>query len=76
MSTVSLEDLQQDGLAMSVARALALANEAAVKVYEALADVRPQSVPDFFRLAAQRMRWLLLDLARRADRSAERRLLW
>ena len=30
MSTVSLEDLQQDGLAMSVARALALANEAAL----------------------------------------------
>jgi hypothetical protein len=30
MATVSLEDLQQDDLAMSVARALALANEAAV----------------------------------------------
>jgi RNA polymerase sigma-70 factor (ECF subfamily) len=30
-------------------------------------------VPDFFRLAAQRMRWLLLGLARRADRSQERR---
>jgi hypothetical protein len=30
MATVSLEDLQQDNLAMSVARALALANEAAV----------------------------------------------
>ena len=30
MSTVSLEDLQQDRLAMSVARAVALANEAAV----------------------------------------------
>ena len=30
MSTVSLEHLQQDGLTMSVARALALANEAAV----------------------------------------------
>ena len=30
MSTVSLEELQQDRLAMSVARALNLANEAAV----------------------------------------------
>jgi hypothetical protein len=30
MSTVSLEELQQDRLVMSVARALALANEAAV----------------------------------------------
>jgi RNA polymerase sigma-70 factor (ECF subfamily) len=35
--------------------------------------VRPESVHDFLRLAAQRMRWLLLDLARRADRSEERR---
>src|SRR5690349_2018577 len=49
-----------------------LANEAAVKLYEALADVQPATVPDFFRLAAQRMRWVLLDLARRADRSEER----
>ena len=30
MSTVSLEEMQQDRLVMSVARALALANEAAV----------------------------------------------
>jgi RNA polymerase sigma-70 factor (ECF subfamily) len=49
-----------------------LANEAAVKLYEALADVQPATVPDFFRLAAQRMRWVLLDLAKRADRSEER----
>jgi RNA polymerase sigma-70 factor (ECF subfamily) len=49
-----------------------LANEVALKLYEALADVQPQSVHDFLRLAAQRMRWLLLDLARRADRSEER----
>jgi RNA polymerase sigma-70 factor (ECF subfamily) len=48
-----------------------LANEAALKLYEALADIRPQSAADFFRLAAQRMRWLLLDLARRADRFEE-----
>ncbi len=49
-----------------------LANEVALRLYEALADVRPESVQDFLRLAAQRMRWLLLDLARRADRSEER----
>jgi RNA polymerase sigma-70 factor (ECF subfamily) len=45
-----------------------LANETAVKLYDSLAEVQPATVPDFFRLAAQRMRWLLLDLARRADR--------
>jgi RNA polymerase sigma-70 factor (ECF subfamily) len=50
-----------------------LANEASLKLYEALAEIRPGSVTDFFRLAAQRMRWLLLDLARRADRSEERK---
>jgi RNA polymerase sigma factor (TIGR02999 family) len=50
-----------------------LANETALKLYDALADVHPQTVPDFFRLAAQRMRWLLLDLAKRADRSEELR---
>jgi RNA polymerase sigma factor (TIGR02999 family) len=49
-----------------------LANEASLKLFEALADVRPETVTDFFRLAAQRMRWLLLDLARRTDRSEER----
>ena len=47
-----------------------LANEASLKLFEALADVHPETVPDFFRLAAQRMRWLLLDLARRVDRAA------
>ena len=50
-----------------------LANETALKLYEALAEIQPQTVPDFFRLAPQRMRWLLLDVARRADRSEERR---
>jgi RNA polymerase sigma-70 factor (ECF subfamily) len=49
-----------------------LANEVALKLYEALDDVRPESLHDFLRLAAQRMRWLLLDLARRADRSEAR----
>jgi RNA polymerase sigma factor (TIGR02999 family) len=49
-----------------------LANEVSLKLYEALAEVRPESAHDFLRLAAQRMRWLLLDLARRADRSEQR----
>jgi RNA polymerase sigma-70 factor (ECF subfamily) len=46
-----------------------LTNDVAIKLYEALAEVQPATVPEFFRLAAQRMRWLLLDLARRVDRA-------
>jgi RNA polymerase sigma-70 factor (ECF subfamily) len=49
-----------------------LVNETALKLYGALAEVRPATVHDFLRLAAQRMRWLLLDLAERADRSEQR----
>jgi RNA polymerase sigma-70 factor (ECF subfamily) len=49
-----------------------LVNETALKLHEALAEVQPATVQDFLRLAAQRMRWLLLDLAKRADRSEER----
>jgi RNA polymerase sigma-70 factor (ECF subfamily) len=49
-----------------------LANEAAVKLYQALEEARPDNVQGFLALAAQRMRWVLLDLARRADRSEER----
>jgi RNA polymerase sigma factor (TIGR02999 family) len=48
-----------------------LLNEATLKLYETLAEVRPATVQDFLRLAAQRMRWLLLDLARRADHAEE-----
>src|SRR3974377_1737744 len=36
-------------------------NEAALKLYEALAEIQPATGRDFFRLAAQRIRWLLLD---------------
>jgi RNA polymerase sigma-70 factor (ECF subfamily) len=50
-----------------------LAHEASLKLYAALDEIRRGSVPDPFRLAARRMRWLLLDLARRADRSEERK---
>lgn len=46
-----------------------VANESAYRLYQALADIQPATVRDFFRLAAQRIRWLLLDLARQANRT-------
>jgi RNA polymerase sigma-70 factor (ECF subfamily) len=46
-----------------------VAHESAYRLYHALAEIRPATVRDFFRLAAQRIRWLLLDLAREADRA-------
>jgi ECF sigma factor len=46
-----------------------VAHESAYRLYHALAEIRPATVRDFFRLAAQRIRWLLLDLAREADRT-------
>jgi RNA polymerase sigma factor (TIGR02999 family) len=45
-----------------------VAHESAYRLYHALAEIRPTTVRDFFRLAAQRIRWILLDLAREADR--------
>jgi RNA polymerase sigma-70 factor (ECF subfamily) len=45
-----------------------VANESAYRLYQALAEIQPATVRDFYRLAAQRIRWLLLDLARQADR--------
>jgi RNA polymerase sigma factor (sigma-70 family) len=45
-----------------------VANESAYRLYQALAEIHPATVRDFFRLAAQRIRWLLLDLAKQADR--------
>jgi RNA polymerase sigma factor (sigma-70 family) len=46
-----------------------VAHESTYRLYHALAEIRPTTVGDFFRLAAQRIRWLLLDLAREADRA-------
>jgi RNA polymerase sigma-70 factor (ECF subfamily) len=43
-------------------------NQAALGMYQALDQIRPATIDDFFRLAAQRIRWLLLDHARKADR--------
>jgi RNA polymerase sigma-70 factor (ECF subfamily) len=47
-----------------------VANELSYRLYETLAEIQPATVRDFFRLAAQRIRWLLLDLARQVDRMA------
>ena len=41
-----------------------LVQEAAVGILQALPKVRLPTVPDFFRLAAQHIRWVLLDWAR------------
>ena len=46
-----------------------VANEIAFRLYHALEEIKPATVQDFFRMAAQRIRWLLLDLARQADRA-------
>lgn len=52
-----------------------VADESAYRLYHALAEIRPATVRDFFRLAAQRIRWLLLDLARQADRGGQQGLV-
>jgi RNA polymerase sigma factor (sigma-70 family) len=44
-------------------------NETALAMYQALDELRPATLPDFFRLAAQRIRWLLLDHAKKLDRA-------
>jgi RNA polymerase sigma factor (TIGR02999 family) len=48
-----------------------VANESAYRLYQALAEIQPATVRDFFRLAAQKIRWLLLDLAKQADRAGQ-----
>lgn len=44
-----------------------VANETALAMYQALGEIRPATMRDFFRLAAQRIRWLLLDHAKKLD---------
>ncbi len=51
-----------------------VANESAYRLYQALAQIQPETVRDFFRLAAQRIRWLLLDLAKQSDRAGQQGL--
>jgi RNA polymerase sigma factor (sigma-70 family) len=43
-----------------------IVNEASVRLLQALETVQPGTVRAFFALAAQRIRWILLDLARKA----------
>jgi RNA polymerase sigma factor (TIGR02999 family) len=52
-----------------------VANESAYRLYQALAEIQPETVRDFFRLAAQRIRWLLLDLAKQSDRAGRQELV-
>jgi RNA polymerase sigma factor (TIGR02999 family) len=54
--------------APSLVDATDVANEVALRLYHALEEIQPATAQDFFRLAARRIRWLLLDLARKADR--------
>jgi RNA polymerase sigma-70 factor (ECF subfamily) len=44
-------------------------NEAALGMYQVLAEIPPATPRDFFRLAAQRIRWLLLERAKHVDRA-------
>jgi RNA polymerase sigma-70 factor (ECF subfamily) len=49
-----------------------VANQTALALFQALDEIRPRTTEDFFRLAAQRIRWLLLDHAKRGDRAARK----
>jgi RNA polymerase sigma factor (sigma-70 family) len=46
-----------------------VADEAALGMYQVLAEITPATPRDFFRLAAQRIRWLLLERAKQVDRA-------
>ena len=46
-----------------------VADEAALGMYQVLAEIQPATPRDFFRLAAQRIRWLLLDRAKQVARA-------
>jgi RNA polymerase sigma-70 factor (ECF subfamily) len=46
-----------------------VANEAALGMYQVLAEIQPATPRDFFRLAAQRIRWLLIGRAKQIDRA-------
>ena len=43
-------------------------DEAALGMYQVLAEIQPATPRDFFRLAAQRIRWLQLDRAKQVGR--------
>src|SRR5580693_5044640 len=44
-------------------------NEAALGMFQVLAEILPATPQDFFRLAAQRIRWLLIERAKQVDRA-------
>jgi RNA polymerase sigma-70 factor (ECF subfamily) len=44
-------------------------NEAALGMFQVLAEIPPATPKDFFRLAAQRIRWLLIERAKQVDRA-------
>ena len=46
-----------------------VADEAALGMYQVLAEIPLATPRDFFRLAAQRIRWLLLERAKQVDRA-------
>jgi RNA polymerase sigma factor (sigma-70 family) len=46
-----------------------VANQTALALLQALEEIRSQTTEDFFRVAAQRIRWLLLDHAKSGDRA-------
>jgi RNA polymerase sigma-70 factor (ECF subfamily) len=50
-----------------------VANQVALGLLQALDEIRPATPEDFFRLAAQRIRWLLLDHAKQTDLRARLR---
>jgi RNA polymerase sigma-70 factor (ECF subfamily) len=48
-----------------------IANEVSLRLYRALEEVQLTDLTHFFKLAAQRVRWILLDLARKSTLSLE-----
>jgi RNA polymerase sigma-70 factor (ECF subfamily) len=48
-----------------------VANEAALGMYQVLEEIQPATPRDFFRLAGQRIRWLLLDRAKQINRARQ-----
>jgi RNA polymerase sigma-70 factor (ECF subfamily) len=48
-----------------------VANEAALAMYQVLAEIQPATPRDFFQLAGQRIRWLLLNRAKQINRARQ-----
>jgi RNA polymerase sigma factor (TIGR02999 family) len=45
-------------------------NQTALALFQALAEIQPRTTQDFFCVAAQRIRWMLLDQAKQTDQRA------